>query len=327
MEDREMNDNRWVDERLATLNTAREWRPNAAKAMVQLEQRKRAARSRRRRWFWATVAAVGISIGALLMPVSGACAPPPAACSHLLWETVFRMKAPVTAGPSTPSTEGLPAPALSDSPPVNPNPKPLARRANEFAQASRPAPAPQTPAPAAVRNFKELGSDSAAVVCEVYADYQCPPCATLFRDTIPMLMTQYVETGKVKLRHRDFPLPVHSYARLAARYANAAGQLGHYEAIVDQIFKTQPIWSSSGDIDAMVAQVLPPDVMQGVRELLAHDAKLDETIAADLAMGHEDHLRQTPSLVVVSKGKRQLLPGTPSFSLLKSYIDQVLAEQ
>jgi hypothetical protein len=29
----------------------------------------------------------------------------------------------------------------------------------------------------------------------------------------------------------------------------------------------------------------------------------------------------------VSKGKRQLLPGSPSYTLLKTYLDQVLSEK
>ena len=37
---------------------------------------------------------------------------------------------------------------------------------------------------------------------------------------MPQLVARYIDTGKVRLIHRDFPLSRHRYARMAARYAN-----------------------------------------------------------------------------------------------------------
>ena len=176
------------------------------------------------------------------------------------------------------------------------------------------------------RSFKESGAGTAAVTCEIYTDYQCPSCARLYAQTIPLLMAQYVDTGKVRLLHRDLPLSAHAYALLAARYANAAGPFGHYDAVMSQIFKTQALWSVTGDIDSQVARVLPPNLMDKVRDLVQHDPRLDDTVAADVAMAREDQITETPSLVIVSKGKREVIAGIPDFTLLKSYLDRVLAK-
>jgi protein-disulfide isomerase len=178
-----------------------------------------------------------------------------------------------------------------------------------------------------VRNYKESGSAGAPIACEIYSDYECPSCAAFYRDTMPLLVAEYVQAGKVKLLHRDFPLAQHPYAKLAARYANAAGQAGQYDKVVSRLFQTQDIWSTSGDIDAQLAPVLPPAVMRQVREMVAHDQRLDDTVAADLAMGVTDRLRATPTLVVVWKGNRQTLSPIPSYALLKSYLDDLLARQ
>jgi protein-disulfide isomerase len=277
-----MDDNRWVNERLAKLEPARDWQPDTAAALGRFQQRKRAGQSLRRRLLWTAATAAAIFGGAMFMPVAGSCAPPPSVCTERLWQRVLRM--PPAAGAVEPAQ------------------------------------------PIVVRSYKEFGSVSAKVGCEVYTDYQCPACATIYRDLVPMLMTDYVKTGKVKLLHRDFPLPAHAFARLAARYANAAGRLGYYETAVNQIFNTQAQWSVSGDVDAALAPVLPAGVMLKVRDLVEHDAKLEESVAADISAGRADQLRQTPSFVVVTKGKRVLLPGTPSFSLLKTYLDQMLAQ-
>ncbi len=180
---------------------------------------------------------------------------------------------------------------------------------------------------AAGTNFRETGAATATIACEIYSDYECPHCAVFFSETLPLLMTRYVQSGKVKLVHRDFPLRQHRYAALAARYANAAGEAGQYEVVVRQIFRTQDAWSNNGDLDTAVAQVLPPVVMEKVRALVKNNPQLDESVKVDMAMGFQDHLTQTPSLVIVSKGKRHTIAPIPPFTVLSSYLDQLLAQQ
>src|SRR5207302_1414903 len=97
--------------------------------------------------------------------------------------------------------------------------------------------------------FRESGSPSAPIVAEIYSDYECTHCASLFLETIPQLTADYVRTGKVRLLHRDLPLEQHRYSGLAARYANAAGRIGKYDLAVDRIFRTQQAWAKTGDLD------------------------------------------------------------------------------
>ena len=177
-------------------------------------------------------------------------------------------------------------------------------------------------------NFKEFGSPTAPLVLEAYTDYECPYCAVFFRDIVPSLMDQYVRIGKVMFVHRDFPLAQHPYSRLAARFANAAGEIGRYELVADRIFRTQEIWAKTGNIDAEVAKVLPPGEMQKVRALVKDDARLDDTVAQDLAMGtNVDHVTGTPAMVIVSKGKREVIPNAAllPIGVWKSYLDARLA--
>ncbi len=263
------NDSRWVDEKLALLVSATDWRPNAGSGMARLQARDRAGRNTRRRWLWPVTMASAFIV-ALTLAASQSCA----------WGACL-----------LPGNAGLlPAAAVS-----------------------------------ADAWYKVSGSPSAPITIEIYSDYECPYCAKYFAETLPLLTAQYVQTGKVKLIHRDFPLPQHSWAKLAARYANAAGEMGQYDAAAGQLFRTQDAWRENGNIDAQLMQVLPPGVMQRVREAVQRDAKLDDTVAADVAMGGKDHINQTPSLVIEINGKRQTLPAPP-FTALKSYLDQLLAK-
>jgi protein-disulfide isomerase len=104
------------------------------------------------------------------------------------------------------------------------------------------------------KNFKESGSATAPVTVEVYTDYECPACRDLYMNTLPLLNSEFVATGKVHLVHRDYPLPQHQFSKLATRYANAAGAIGKYEVVANQLFVTQPEWSQNGNVDATVAK-------------------------------------------------------------------------
>jgi protein-disulfide isomerase len=304
-----MNGNRWVDDRLAALDVAGEWLPDTAGARARLRDLDRRARVKRR-WAWATAAAACLGLLAFVQPL--ACAMP---------RGCFQ-RAPENAAPRPVEA----APVVAG---VNPAPAPVSTQAlkpQATAPSVAPATVPTTPTRGA-RNYKESGSADAPVVCEVYSDYECPSCAAFYRDTMPLLIAEYVQTGKVKLLHRDFPLAQHPYAKLAARYANAAGQAGQYALAVNRLFQTQDIWSVGGDIDSQLAPVLPPAVMRRVRDMVAHDQRLDDTVAADQAIGVADHLRATPTLVVVWKGNRQAISPIPSYALLKSYLDDLLSRQ
>jgi protein-disulfide isomerase len=177
------------------------------------------------------------------------------------------------------------------------------------------------------KNFKESGSPSAPVTIEIYTDYECPACRDLYLNTLPSLNTDFVATGKVHLVHRDYPLPQHQFSKLATRYANAAGTLGKYEVVAQQLFASQPEWSQNGNVDATVAKVLSPADMEKVRAMVKSDSHLDDSVTKDVAMANNvDHLTQTPTIVIIAKGKRDVIGGGMPYTIFKQYLNQKLAQ-
>jgi protein-disulfide isomerase len=177
------------------------------------------------------------------------------------------------------------------------------------------------------KNFKESGSPTAPVTVEIYTDYECPACRALYMETLPSLNQDFVATGKVHLLHRDYPLPQHQYSKTATRYANAAGAIGKYDVVANQIFVTQPDWAQNGNVDAAVAKVLSPADMEKVRAMVKTDSHLDDSVAQDVAMANKDGLSQTPTIVIVGKGgKRDVIGGGMPYSILKQYLDQKLKQ-
>ena len=193
----------------------------------------------------------------------------------------------------------------------------------------------QTPSPAhkapimslAAANYKESGSPTAPVQIELYTDYECPACRDFYMNTLPLLNREYIQTGKVRLLHRDFPLQQHKFTLTATKYANAAGLVGKYDIVAAQIFKTQPEWEQNGNVDGEVAKVLAPADLQKVRDMVKADPPaMEDTVRTDQAMGAKDDLKQTPTIVIIAKGKRDVIGGVPPYSVLKLYLDQKLAK-
>lgn len=191
-------------------------------------------------------------------------------------------------------------------------------------------PEPSAPQAAAsipdVDPHKAFGSKSAPVTMEVFSDFQCPACKTLFTTTNRQVMDDYVSTGKVYLIHRDFPLPMHAYSRIAARYARAAAQLGKFEPVEQILFQNQEKWEQNGDVDGTVASVLSAAEMAKVRALVK-GGTLDAAIDKDYALGQMYRVNQTPTTVFHSKGQTYPYSGVMSYDILKQFLDQLLSQK
>jgi protein-disulfide isomerase len=173
---------------------------------------------------------------------------------------------------------------------------------------------------------KAFGSKSAPVIMEVFSDFQCPACKNLYLATNRQLMDNYVNTGKVYLIHRDFPLPMHAHSRVAASYARAAAQIGRVEAVEQALFENQEKWGASGDVDGAVAAVLSAADMKKVRDLVK-GGTLEPAIEKDLALGRMHNVNQTPTTEFYAKGQTYPYAGQIGYDFLKQFLDQLLAQK
>ena len=64
------------------------------------------------------------------------------------------------------------------------------------------------------------GDINAPITLIEFIDYQCPFCGRYYRDTYPLILDNYVKTGKVKIVVKDFPLDFHLNAEKAAEAAH-----------------------------------------------------------------------------------------------------------
>ena len=167
-----------------------------------------------------------------------------------------------------------------------------------------------------------FGSKNAPIVMEVFSDFQCPACKTLYTTTNREVMDNYVSTGKVYLVHRDFPLPMHAHSQVAAQYGRAAAQIGKFEVVEQALFQNQEKWEQTGDVDGTVGAVLSPAEMNKVRALVK-GGTLNAAIQKDLALGRLYNVNQTPTTVFHAKGQTFPYSGVMNYEILRNFLDQL----
>lgn len=137
------------------------------------------------------------------------------------------------------SIEPSPAPAASEtpaSPPLN----------EESQVASAP---PSSEAVAEVRDRLDgmladrlLGSADAPVTMIEYSSLACPHCADFHKNTLPGIKEAYIDTGKVRLIYRDYPIG--AVALAAAMVARCVGERKYF-GMIDILFRNQEKWAGS----------------------------------------------------------------------------------
>ncbi len=92
----------------------------------------------------------------------------------------------------------------------------------------------------AVGNLPVMGNTNAKVTLIEFSDYQCPFCERHFTQTEGTLKKEYIDTGKVKLYYRDFPLSqIHQGAEKGAEAVRCAGDQNKYWEYHDLVFQNQ----------------------------------------------------------------------------------------
>ncbi len=167
---------------------------------------------------------------------------------------------------------------------------------------SGPAPAAVAAAPGktellgALPNDHVMGDANAPIVLIEYASFTCPHCANFHTQVLPALKTKWIDSGKVKLVYRDFPLD--QVAAKAAQLAECVGK-DRYFAVIDMIFRGQGTWAAAADpITALASSLRIAGVGENeARACLANDA-IANAVVADYRGGETLGVSSTPTLFI-----------------------------
>jgi protein-disulfide isomerase len=173
---------------------------------------------------------------------------------------------------------------------------------------------------------KAYGSKNAGVVMETFTDFQCPACKQLYTTTLQRVMSNYVDTNKVYMVHRDFPLPMHAYSRIAASYSRAACHIGSgkCDAVEEVLFQNQEKWEATGDVKGTVASALTPAEMKKVQALV-DGGTLEPLIERDVQIGKAVPVNQTPTTIIHTRdGQTYPVVGYVSYEVLTTLLNQLV---
>jgi protein-disulfide isomerase len=188
----------------------------------------------------------------------------------------------------------------------------------------------QSPAPVSsvsVRGETFRGDNNARVALIEYADFECPYCGEYERKTFPQILSDYIQTGKVKYFYRDLPLPMHARALPAARAARCAGEQGKYWEMHDSLFAKQNALSVPALLDRAQTLGLDTAKFTECQSSEKYTADIQKSVSEAQKMGIDG----TPTFflgVVEPSGDvtiEKRLQGAAPFDVFKTEIDALLA--
>jgi protein-disulfide isomerase len=164
-----------------------------------------------------------------------------------------------------------------------------------------------------------LGDPNAPVTMIEYASLTCPHCAQFHNEVLPDLKERYIETGKVRLIYRDFPLD--EAALMAAALAHCAGP-DRYFGFLDVLFQTQSGWARADDYLGALKKLGKLGGMsdEQMDQCLSDDELTNGILQTRLDGQNEHQVSSTPTLVI----NGEVYAGSRSIEGLGAVIDPLL---
>jgi len=193
----------------------------------------------------------------------------------------------------------------------------------------------QSPGPQLIQGLLDddpvKGNPDATVTIVEFSDFQCPFCKRFHQTTLPLILENYVDTGKVKFVYRDFPIEsLHpNGAIITALAAECADEQGMFWQYHDKIFQTQKNWERLAAKDVAnelktYAEELGLDTNQ-FNDCFDSGKYMDE-VKNDLQDGSSYGITGTPGFFIGSEEKGYIkVIGAQPYSVFKNVLDQMLA--
>ena len=162
------------------------------------------------------------------------------------------------------------------------------------------------------------GPADALVTVVVFADFQCPFCATM----APLLDKLIAEwPSDVRVAFRNLPLAIHEHAHdaaVAARFAFEVGGAAKFWAVHDKLFAAQ---DKLGRED-LLATVKGLGLDATELATAFRTGRFGDTVDADAALSAKLRVATTPTLAINGK----IFPGASDWDALRKHVEEAMAE-
>ena len=168
-----------------------------------------------------------------------------------------------------------------------------------------------------------LGNSSAPITILEWGDYQCTFCYRFHESTLRVLEKDYIETGKVKLVFKDFPLNGPDSV-LAAEAAYCASDQGKYWQYHNELYKN---WGGerTGWITRYTLEVFANTIgldREKFNQCLDEHKYLDKVNTLH-RFGQEIGIDATPSFLVFNNDKIIKIRGNQPLEVFLKTIDEL----
>jgi len=170
-----------------------------------------------------------------------------------------------------------------------------------------------------------LGDPAAPITLVEFGDYQCFFCNKFFHTTEPDILSNYVETGKVKIIFKDFTI-IGSDSVTAAHAAHCADDQGQFWEYHDILYNNwtgeNNGWASSENLHRF-AQNVGLDINE-FSECMKSEIHIP-LIAASVEDAKTLGLTGTPGFFVIGVDNQIIkIPGAQPYSVFESIFDSEL---
>ena len=168
-----------------------------------------------------------------------------------------------------------------------------------------------------------MGNPSATITIVEWGDYQCTFCYKFHQSTLNTIKQDFIETGKIKLVFKDFPLNGPDSV-LAAEAAYCAQDQGKYWQYHDELYKNwggeRTGWVNRDSLDKF-ATTVSLDLEKFDKCL--DDHKYLERVNQMYEFGKEIGIDATPSFLVFSNEKIIKITGNQPLEVFLKSLDEL----
>jgi protein-disulfide isomerase len=147
-----------------------------------------------------------------------------------------------------------------------------------------------------------LGQAAAKVTMVVFEDFKCPNCKNFEDNTMPTLQSKYIDTGKVKVYHINFPFigPDSTTAAEAAECVNLQKGAAGYNQFATYLFRAQgderTQWATASKLEDIASNIEGLDAAK-FKTCLESGATKPQ-VDTDSALATKTGVNSTPSVFI-----------------------------
>lgn len=174
-----------------------------------------------------------------------------------------------------------------------------------------------------------IGSPNAAVTMAYWYDYQCPFCQRNEEQTMPQIIKDYVDTGKLKIVFKDYQF-LGPDSQTLGKFSRAVWEVAPdkfyqwHKAVYDNQGTENTGWATDAKITSITTSVLGASDTAKVAALVKSNGdEYQKEMDADRAEGTAMGISGTPGAII---GK-QLISGAQPYAAFQTAIDAALKSQ